>query len=372
MPIQFNSKADEKTDIQLPKVVPSDDVTNFLEQISPTFEFERVGYEIRTVDHINGIYLTVNPDPRNLEFIPPHSLVLSHHKISVYKNLVYNQIISNAKNKKINIYNYHLAWDIMDDGIADSFLQNLGFSKDRIRKVALTYKNQFIPRLGSIIRGSVSIKEIISRLNKLKAYSPKIINPQNNNQIIGYIPGGGFVDTMICEMANEGVEVLISSDPNWVVEIMARELGMTFISIDHYLSESYGLPGMRQVLSNQFPQIPIIICENIETVQLDDLLQDLVNIAYKDGVLTDEEDRLIQIVNIEIEKFKKYYKQAWEDGLIIPEEKHELEMLWKRIYSQSFNLIKKDQKNSPDKTVLLSRIFKTINHSISTIALDGS
>ena len=61
--------------------------------------------------------------------------------------------------------------------------------------------------------------------------------------------------------------MLISSDPNWVVEIIARELGMTLIAIDHYTSERYGLQAMQQILTTAFPKTPTIILENVDSIQ---------------------------------------------------------------------------------------------------------
>ena len=71
---------------------------------------------------------------------------------------------------------------------------------------------------------------------------------------------------MVVEMADLGVDVLISSDHNWVVETIARELDMTLIEIDHYSSERYGLHTMRKILTNAFPTTPTTILENVDDV----------------------------------------------------------------------------------------------------------
>jgi putative NIF3 family GTP cyclohydrolase 1 type 2 len=81
------------------------------------------------------------------------------------------------------------------------------------------------------------------------------------------VQSGGFVDTMVIEMADFGVDVLISSDHNFVVETIARELGMTLMEIDHYVSERYGLYFMQRILGTAFPDIPVTILENIESIQ---------------------------------------------------------------------------------------------------------
>jgi putative NIF3 family GTP cyclohydrolase 1 type 2 len=77
------------------------------------------------------------------------------------------------------------------------------------------------------------------------------------------VQSGGFIDTIVIEMADFGVDVLISSDHNFVVETIARELGMTQVEFDHYISERYGLYFMQRILGAAFPGIPVTILENI-------------------------------------------------------------------------------------------------------------
>jgi rhodanese-related sulfurtransferase/putative NIF3 family GTP cyclohydrolase 1 type 2 len=258
--------------------ISSNEVVEFLEKGSPIYEFEyshinhddlniSVGYEVKTVEEINAIYLMINPDPRSIALVPSNSLVISHHKIRAYNNRIYKEMIDRARITQFNIYNFHLAWDSMINGIGDSFLLHLGIPREQIQKVDLTYKGVNIPRLGSIINSSIPLEEIITHLNALNVNPSVIVNPRCQNSKIGYIPGGGLVDDMIIQMADYGIDVLISSDPNWVVEIIARELGMTLIAIDHYTSERYGLQAMQQILTTAFHKTPTIILENVDSIQ---------------------------------------------------------------------------------------------------------
>lgn len=258
--------------------ISSNEVVELLEKLSPIYEFEyshinrenlniSIGYEVKTVEAIDAIYLMINPDPRNITLVPANSLVISHHKIRAYNNRIYKEMITRARRNQFNIYNFHLAWDSMIDGIGDSFLLHLGIPREQIQKVDLTYKGVNIPRLGSIINSSIPLEELITHLNALNVNPSVIVNPRCQNSKVGYIPGGGLVDDMIIQMADYGADVLISSDPNWVVEIIARELGMTLIAIDHYTSERYGLQTMQQILTTAFPKTPIIILENLDSIQ---------------------------------------------------------------------------------------------------------
>ncbi len=68
-------------------------------------------------------------------------------------------------------------------------------------------------------------------------------------------------------MHDYGVDALISSDLIFVVEIVARELGMTLIAIDHYKSERYALQAMQRLLTEAFPSVPTTILENHDFIQ---------------------------------------------------------------------------------------------------------
>ncbi|MFW9883516.1 MAG: Nif3-like dinuclear metal center hexameric protein [Candidatus Thorarchaeota archaeon] len=245
----------------------SDNVIEFLEAHTVMLEFDYIGYEVRTVDYISGVFLMINPDPRNLAHVPENSLVISHHKISTHNNRIYAEMLDLAKRTGFNIYNFHLAWDIMEGGIRDSFLSNFGLTTHEYENIDLTYRSVLIPQLGAIFKRRMSIEEITTKLILMNVRPTVIINPQCKTSTIGYIPGGGFVDNMVIEMADYGVDVLISSDHNWVVETVARELGMTLIEIDHYQSERHGLTTMKTLLESSFPKTPINILENMHGMQ---------------------------------------------------------------------------------------------------------
>ena len=127
---------------------------------------------------------------------------------------------------------------------------------------------------------------------------------------------------MIVEMAETGAGVLICSKPQWVDEIVARELGMTLISIDHYISDRYGLQPMQKILTTKFPQIHTMICENLEMRQLDSLFQDLVNIALRDRKISEDEKILIKSLYLENDSDRAGLET--EKGDVFPFDKHEL------------------------------------------------
>ncbi|MHA2047220.1 MAG: Nif3-like dinuclear metal center hexameric protein [Candidatus Thorarchaeota archaeon] len=249
--------------------IDSDEIVKFIENRTQIYDFDHLGYEVKCVEQVSGIYLMINPDPKNFEHVPENSIVICHHKISTHHNRIYREMLEQAREQKFNIYNIHLGWDVMPDGIGDSFLHHFGLTKDEFQKVDLTYREHKISKLGAIINRPFTIDELVQKLSSMNVFPSVIINPLCTTTKVGYIPGGGFVDQMIIEMADMGVDVLISSDVNWVVETVARECGVTLIEINHYVSERYGLHSMKRLLSSKFPGTPVHILENIDNIQCD-------------------------------------------------------------------------------------------------------
>ncbi|MHA2328684.1 MAG: hypothetical protein ACXACR_09195, partial [Candidatus Hodarchaeales archaeon] len=97
LPFQFKERMFHL--ISQMKGIDFQEVVTFLEKRSPPLLFEYVGYdnpgvEAKAVDKIKGIFLMINPDPRVFDVIPPKSMVLCHHKISIYKNKTFQDILS--------------------------------------------------------------------------------------------------------------------------------------------------------------------------------------------------------------------------------------------------------------------------------------
>lgn len=343
------------------------EVVNYLEKRSPQLMFEYAGYdtpgmEIKAVDRIKGIFLMINPDPRAFDVIPPESMVICHHKISVYKNRTFRDILSYCQENKINVYNYHLAWDIMDDGIGDSFMFFLGYDKNEVEKKTLVYKGIEIPRLGSIIKEKVSLTKLITKLNQLNVRPSVVISPESKNTTVGYIPGGGFVDQMMIDMASAGVDVLISSDPLWVQEILARELGITMVSINHYNSERYGLDNMQNLLSKQFPETPAIVLEETDNIKAKTelLIQDLLDIAIHDGYIAEKENVIITTTKRMVDNFINEYNEAWKDKFITNEERNRLSKLWNMIYTETAKTAGRSFLLSSEERKLLDHLSRKI------------
>ncbi|MFW9998338.1 MAG: Nif3-like dinuclear metal center hexameric protein, partial [Candidatus Odinarchaeota archaeon] len=182
------------------------------------------------------------------------------------------------------------------------------------------------------------------------------------NTTVGYIPGGGFIDQMMIDMADAGVDVLISSDPLWVSEILARELKITLVSINHYDSERYGLDNMQSILSKQFYETPVVVLEETNNIRakIEIIIQDLIDIASQDGYINEEENLIIVTANKMINGFMEEYNKAWRKKFITNDERSKLSRLWNMIYTETVKVANKDSQLSFEEMNLLNHLFMRI------------
>jgi hypothetical protein len=94
--------------------------------------------------------------------------------------------------------------------------------------------------------------------------------------------------------------------------------------------------------------------------ELDKMIEILIFVASKDGILSNEESAIIDVVKKNVEEFKKAYHAAWEDNILTEGEKENLRTLWKNIMLETTKTAIKDQRYTKDELSLVFRIFSTL------------
>lgn len=94
--------------------------------------------------------------------------------------------------------------------------------------------------------------------------------------------------------------------------------------------------------------------------ELDQLIDRLVLVSNLDGVLTDEEQSIIDVVKKNVDSFTIAYNNAWKDKSISENDKEHLRNLWKNIMLETTKTAIKDQRYSKDELSLVFRIFSTL------------
>ena len=98
--------------------------------------------------------------------------------------------------------------------------------------------------------------------------------------------------------------------------------------------------------------------------ELDSLIEKLIFVSNLDGVLSEDEQSIINIVKKNVNKFKKAYQEAWADNVLDEDDKSHLRNLWKNIMLETTKTAIKDQRYSKDELSLVFRIFSTLIEGI--------
>ncbi len=239
----------------------------FLEKKAQKYNFDYEGLSVKGKTRIKKVALIINPSFKALNKAKGYDMIICHHKILAYKNGVFEGKKRLLERDKINFYNYHLIWDTMEGGIADSFMEGIGLMP--YERIELDYKGEKIKSLGRIHHYKKEHDEIIQKLKQAGVKTIRTVNKKKEYAKVGFVPGGGFKPEMIIKLAERGVKLIISSDFDWVAKTLASDLRISLLEIDHYSSEKFGGDTLKHMMKQEFSSL------NIEFIdEKEDLIQE--------------------------------------------------------------------------------------------------
>jgi sporulation protein YlmC with PRC-barrel domain len=122
-----------------------------------------------------------------------------------------------------------------------------------------------------------------------------------------------------------------------------------------YLSEKADLVFSNEVNGYEL-QLTIKDMEKTAKLNLSNLVRDLMTEAGKDGKITDEEQKLINTVTVELEIYYDALDKAIEDGVITKKEEEKLEEIKEYIIRRTYIVAQEDQKISMDEQKLIKKL----------------
>jgi sporulation protein YlmC with PRC-barrel domain len=122
-----------------------------------------------------------------------------------------------------------------------------------------------------------------------------------------------------------------------------------------YLSEKADLVFSNEVNGYEL-QLTIKDMEKTAKLNLSNLVRDLMTEAGKDGKITDEEQKLINTVTVELEIYYDALDKAIEDGVITKKEEEKLEEIKEYIIRRTYIVAQEDQKISIDEQKLIKKL----------------
>ncbi|MCY3413199.1 MAG: hypothetical protein INQ03_16285 [Candidatus Heimdallarchaeota archaeon] len=95
---------------------------------------------------------------------------------------------------------------------------------------------------------------------------------------------------------------------------------------------------------------------------IDEIYNRLVKKAEQDGIISREEQNLLNRVKMTTMKFKQYYEKAKEDEIIDADESAQLEQWKKDVLLQAWDEADKDQEIQKDEAALLNLLLRLVKN----------
>lgn len=226
-------------------------IIDFLEDKIPpnlALEFDNVGlmgdYDLDLEISSIEIFMDLMPEYDD----SPNTLIITHHPPSFMP--------------KTPTYSIHSNWDIIDGGANDALakilnLEVIGYFDDSTKIGRVCKSNQTF----------LELKETIL----MRFSDVRIVNNLNDNEIIrkaGIISGFGLKNQEYIKLAkNKDLDILISGDLTHESAILAKNLKITLIDLNHHESEIPGLYALGDVLSELDIDINVIDEKPIERLK---------------------------------------------------------------------------------------------------------
>ncbi|MHA2365887.1 MAG: hypothetical protein ACXAC7_18150 [Candidatus Hodarchaeales archaeon] len=97
--------------------------------------------------------------------------------------------------------------------------------------------------------------------------------------------------------------------------------------------------------------------------KLEALFRDLYKIAMDDGLITEEEQRILDSVTKNIDSFITALEEAMADNIITKEENELLNNIYDKIYDESADIANEDNQLTTDEFKLLVKLIETIRQN---------
>lgn len=163
---------------------------------------------------------------------------------------------------KTPTYTIHSNWDIIDGGANDALAKILGLD-------VLDYFDD-TTKIGKICRSNSTFADLKKTILK-KFNNVRIVNKLDDDIIIntvGIVSGFSLKNPEYIKLAKDkGLDILISGDLTQECAILAKNLKMTLIDLNHHESEVPGLYALGDVLSELDIDIEVIDDRPIEVLK---------------------------------------------------------------------------------------------------------
>ena len=211
-------------------------------------DFDNVGlmgeYDLDLEISSIEIFMDLMPEYDN----SPNTLIITHHPPLF--------------TPKTPTYTIHSNWDIIDGGANDALAKVLDLE-------VIDYFD-YSTKIGRVCKSNQTFFELKKSILE-KFTNVRIVNNLNDNDIIekvGIISGFGLKNPEYVKLAkNNDLDILISGDLTQESAILAKNLKITLIDLNHHESEVPGLYALGEVLKDLDIDVKVIDEKPIERLK---------------------------------------------------------------------------------------------------------
>ena len=226
-------------------------IIDFLEDKIPqnlALDFDNVGlmgeYDLDLEISSIEIFMDLMPEYDN----SPDTLIITHHPPLF--------------TPETPTYTIHSNWDIIDGGANDALAEILNLE-------VIDYFD-YSTKIGRVCKSNQTFLELKKSILE-KFSNVRIVNNLNDNDIIekvGIISGFGLKNPEYVKLAkNNDLDILISGDLTQESAILAKNLKITLIDLNHHESEVPGLYALGEVLNDLDIDVKVIDEKPIELLK---------------------------------------------------------------------------------------------------------
>lgn len=226
-------------------------IIDFLEDKIPSnlaLDFDNVGlmgeYDLDMEISSIEIFMDLMPEYDN----SPNTLIITHHPPLFAP--------------ETPTYTIHSNWDIIDGGANDALAEILNLE-------IIDYFD-YSTKIGRVCKSNQTFLEFKKSILE-KFSNVRIVNNLNDNDIIekvGIISGFGLKNPEYVKLAkNKDLDILISGDLTQESAILAKNLKITLIDLNHHESEVPGLYALGEVLKDLDIDVKVIDEKPIERLK---------------------------------------------------------------------------------------------------------
>ena len=180
------------------------------------------------------------------------NLIVSHHPVIFdgLKTVTEESIVFRLIRNGISVISVHTNLDQADGGVNDVLCQKAGL--ENVEKVA--DHEGFLYRIGEL-SVPLNAKEFAEKVSKSLNYPVKYVGENTHIKRVAVCSGSG--GSMLCEVAEQGIDAYLTADIKHDVFMDAHALGIALFDAGHFGTEDIIVAPLAAELKKAFPEINI-------------------------------------------------------------------------------------------------------------------